>query len=101
MKNQYGLPSSAIKKIRSIFQNYPQINTVKLYGSRALGNYRAGSDIDLCIESESLNLTDLLTIETKLDDLLLPWKMDLSLINNIDNPDLLAHIKEKGVIFYP
>ena len=43
-----------------------------LYGSRALGTCRPGSDIDLCIEGESLGLTELLSIENRMDDLLLP-----------------------------
>lgn len=98
--NPNGLPASAIQKIHSVFQQYPQINKVWLYGSRAKGNYRVGSDIDLCIESETLNLTELLVIETQLDDLLLPWKIDLSLKKYIDNNELLEHIDRVGVIFY-
>jgi len=59
-----------------------------------------GSDIDLSIEAESLGLTDLLSIENRIDDLLLPWKLDLSLLHQIDNPALLDHIRRVGVIFY-
>jgi len=59
------------------------------------------SDIDLCIEAESFGLTELLCIENRIDDLLLPWKLDLSLLHKIDNPALLDHIRRVGVIFYP
>ncbi|RUR10998.1 nucleotidyltransferase domain-containing protein [Legionella sp. km772] len=96
-----GLPLAAIEKINSIFQQYPQINKVVLYGLRALGNYRNGSDIDLCIDSNSLNLTELFSIETQIDDLLLPWKIDLSLKNSIDNEALLEHILTHGLVFFP
>jgi predicted nucleotidyltransferase len=101
MAMKYGLPESALKKMHAVFQGYPQIDKVLLYGSRAMGTYKVGSDIDLCIESKTLSLTELLAIENQLDDLLLPWKIDLSLKNAIDNSDLLIHINEKGMLFYP
>jgi predicted nucleotidyltransferase len=102
MKNSklFGLPDSAIKRIRTVFAKYDEIKKVILYGSRAKGNYRLGSDVDLCIEGESLSLTQLLNIENELDDLLLPWKIDLSLKHKIDNPSLLQHIRDNGIIFY-
>lgn len=103
MKNikLFGLPPDAIKKIHAIFTDYSQVEQVILYGSRAIGNYRSGSDIDLCIEGEMLTISQLLKIENRLDDLLLPWKIDLSLKHQIDNPALLQHIKDKGLVFYP
>ena len=99
--NRYGLPTSVLEKIVSVFERYPQIDKVVLYGSRAMGNYRHGSDIDLCIESTTLSLSDLLAIETQLDDLLLPWKIDLSIKNSIDNAALLDHINKIGIAVYP
>ena len=66
-----------------------------------MGNYKHASDIDLCIESNTLSLSELMDIENQLDDLLLPWKIDLSVIHSIDNQDLLHHIKTKGIVFHP
>ena len=71
-----------------------------LYGSRAKGSYRPGSDIDLTIEGEQLSLSQLLAIENQIDDLLLPWMVDISLKHRIDNPALLDHIERVGVTFY-
>ena len=96
-----GLPESAVAKLRAIFSDYPEIDRVVLYGSRALGSCRTGSDIDLTIEANNMGLSELLTIENRIDDLLLPWKVDLSLLHKIDNPELVAHIDRVGVIFYP
>jgi predicted nucleotidyltransferase len=95
-----GLPEHAVEKICGIFRDFPTIRRVILYGSRAMGTYRPGSDIDLCIEAESLGLTELLSMENRIDDLLLPWKVDLSLLHHIDNPALLDHIRRVGVTFY-
>jgi uncharacterized protein len=102
MKNNklFGLPKEAIKKMRTVFRKYSEVKKVILYGSRAKGNYKLGSDIDLCIEGEMLSLSQLLKIENELDDLLLPWKIDLSLKHKIDNQGLLQHIRDHGRVFY-
>lgn len=96
----FGLPAEAVEKLRGVFQGWPQIQRVLLYGSRAKGSYRPGSDIDLTIEGEQLSLSQLLAIENQIDDLLLPWMVDLSLKHHIDNPALLDHIQRVGVSFY-
>ncbi len=96
----FGLPAEAVEKLRGVFQGWPQIQRVLLYGSRAKGSYRPGSDIDLTIEGEQLSLSQLLAIENQIDDLLLPWMVDLSLKHHIDNPSLLDHIQRVGVSFY-
>lgn len=96
-----GLPNHVVEKICRIFADYPSIRRVILYGSRAMGTYRPGSDIDLSIEGESLGVSELLAIENRIDDLLLPWKFDLSLLHLIDNPALLEHIRRVGVSLYP
>lgn len=93
----YGLPPYAIEQLKGLFRAWPQIDRVVLYGSRAKGNYRNGSDIDLCVEAESMNVADLLKLDAEIDDLLLPWKVDLSLRHTIDNPDLLEHIERVGI----
>lgn len=100
INSPYGLPLYAITAFKDIFKDYPEIDKVILYGSRAKGTYRQGSDIDLCIESSLLELSELLEIENKIDDLLLPWKVDLSLKHRIDNQDLLEHISRVGIVFY-
>jgi uncharacterized protein len=70
---------------------------VRLFGSRAKGNHRTGSDIDLFIEAPTLNSVRRLGLETQLDDLLQPWKIDLVMANEVDKPALLAHVVRVGV----
>ena len=95
-----GLPSETIKKVQQIFARYSNINLVCLYGSRAKGNYHHGSDIDLSVMGDELSSSQLLKVETELDDLLLPYKIDLSLFREIENNDLLDHIQRVGIEFY-
>ena len=96
----FGLPENHIKLIRSVFEKYTDVSKVILYGSRAKGNFRTGSDIDLTMTGEKLDFDTLLRISTELDDLLLPYNIDLSLFNLIDNKELKEHINGVGVVFY-
>jgi predicted nucleotidyltransferase len=95
----YGLPPSAIEKINAVFKENNNIEKVILYGSRSKGNYKNGSDIDLTILG-NVSFNDLLRLDTRLDDLLLPWMIDLSIFSQIKNPALIDHINRVGKIFF-
>jgi predicted nucleotidyltransferase len=96
---RFGLPEGTIKSILSVLKNHPKVVRAVLYGSRAKGNFRNGSDIDLALEAPTMDLSELLRLENELDDLLLPYKIDLTLLHMIENADLLDHIKRIGVDF--
>jgi len=96
----YGLKASAIRQINDVFARYGTVWEVILYGSRAKGNFKPGSDIDLTLKGEGLNLQTLNRIDFDLDDLLLPYTFDLSIYSQIDNIDLIEHIERVGVAFY-
>lgn len=70
-----GLRGLDIQLIHNVLRQYPKVTEAILYGSRANGNYRPGSDIDLTLRGDQLSHSDLLDIEQSLDDLLLPYKM--------------------------
>ena len=95
----FGLKEKHIEAINSCFAQFGNIEQVVVYGSRAKGNYRKGSDIDLTIVGD-LTYSEILKLENELDDLLLPYKIDLSLKHQISNPDLIAHIDRVGKVFY-
>ncbi|MFD2036557.1 nucleotidyltransferase domain-containing protein [Belliella marina] len=97
---RFGLNPYIIEKINQVFQKHNQVEKVILYGSRAIGNYRIGSDIDLTLIGDNLDLTTLQLIETELDELLLPYKFDISLYRQIANQDLIKHIEEFGKVFF-
>lgn len=97
---RFGLSEAAIAKICSVLSRFPGIDQALIYGSRAMGTYRNGSDIDLTLCGPALRLDDLLRIENELDDLLLPHKIDLSLFERIQDPDVVDHIQRVGQVFY-
>ncbi len=80
---------------------YPEVKSAVLYGSRARGDYKNGSDIDLTLYGNSgLTHTLLSRIANDLDDQLLPYTIDLSIFKNINNPDMVEQIQSFGVTFY-
>jgi len=92
-----GLPPDATARILALLAGRPAIERVVLYGSRALGRQRSGSDIDLCLEAPEMGLAELLVLGAQLDDLLLPWRIDLQLRHLIRHPGLLEHIDRVGI----
>jgi predicted nucleotidyltransferase len=98
---RYGLKETTIRKICAVLAKFPQVDRAVLYGSRAKGNYKNGSDIDLTLcGAADLTLDVLYKIIHELDDLLLPYSMDLSIFSDISDPDVVEHIQRVGVTFY-
>jgi predicted nucleotidyltransferase len=99
---RFGLKETTIDQICSVLARYPQVEKAVLYGSRAKGNYRNGSDIDLTLlGGKDLTLQVLYKLMDELDDLLLPYIIDLSIFRYINDPDVIAHIQRVGITFYP
>lgn len=94
-----GLNDQQRQAIIAVFRLFPQIESALLYGSRALGRYREGSDIDISLVGD-IDMMTLNRISLQLDDLLLPYEIDLSVFRDIDNIDLINHIQRVGVKFY-
>jgi len=95
-----GLSHNEIRSIRAVFSRYDPIDEVILYGSRAMGNHKPSSDIDLALKGSKIDLSLLIQIEFELDDLMLPVKFDLTHLDRITNPEFLDHIHRVGVEFY-
>ena len=95
-----GLPDAAVVAIRQVLASSPAVEDAILYGSRALGRHRPASDIDLTLIGPAIGAAGLARIDADLDDLLLPWVIDLSALSAICHPALLAHIERVGVELY-
>ena len=98
--NDTGLSEKTIQLLQEVFSKNSKIISVILYGSRAKGTFKNGSDIDLTINAPTLTLSELLKLENEIDNLLLPYQVDLSLQHQIENSELLDHIKRVGKVFY-
>ena len=98
---KYGLKDETIRKIRSVFAKHPEVEQAIVYGSRAKGNYKAGSDIDLALRGgHELGMAVPHRIMDEIDDLLLPCTVDVSILRLIEDPQMLDHIGRVGAVFY-
>lgn len=100
MSNElFGLDQSTRQKIKQVLDRHHDIDEAVIYGSRAKGNYRPGSDIDISLKGNGLTLKELNRIEQELDELDLPYHLDISIYHQIDNAELVEHIDRVGVQF--
>jgi predicted nucleotidyltransferase len=97
---KHGLSEATVEKISSVFARFPQVEKAVLFGSRAKGNFKTGSDIDLTLYGEQLTSRLCATIASELDELLLPYTIDLSVFDELNNAKLSEHIERVGVVFY-
>ena len=90
-----GIPAACQGQLEHLFAAQPNLESVWLFGSRAMGRHQSGSDIDLCLEGHQLSHQDRLRLMASIDDLLLPWKVDLVLRHELPL-ELLAHLDRVG-----
>lgn len=83
MDLKYGLPENTICQINDVFEQFPEIEQVILYGSRALNTYHQGSDIDLALIGNGINDNTIALINEKLDLLNTPYLFDIAIKNKI------------------
>ncbi len=92
-----GIDDNDMKRIVEIIGAHQKVIEAILFGSRALGSFEAGSDIDIALKGSELKLNDIIDLKISLDDLLLPYKMDLIIYDRISEPDLIDHINRVGI----
>ena len=99
-KSEFGLPERTLIELHAIFSAFAKIDRAIVYGSRAIGNYHAGSDIDITLVGDELNLQDLGRIAGLIDDSAIPYKVDLSIFKYVDHQNLRDHIARVGKGLY-
>lgn len=96
----HGLSAATVAKIHGVLSLHPEVERALLYGSRAKGDFKRGSDIDLMLTGSGLDERILRRIDDELDDLLLPYEFDLSHFEQLTPEPLRDHIRRAGVVFY-
>lgn len=97
---KFGLSKDDIARIKEVFEKYAQLEEVLIYGSRAMGTYKPASDIDITLKGKDIDFDVQQQIEFDLDDLLLPYKFDISIHDKINHPEFLDYIERVGKKFY-
>lgn len=96
----FGLDETTIAKINSVFENYSEIEEVIIYGSRAKGNFREGSDIDITLGGTNLSDEIRSKVWLDIDDLNTPYLFDISIFNQLKSGSLIENIARIGKPFY-
>ncbi|MDR0709989.1 MAG: nucleotidyltransferase domain-containing protein [Spirochaetaceae bacterium] len=98
---QYGLSARSLETVKKLLSKYPGIRSAVLYGSRARGTYKNGSDIDLTLHTDdAFTHADLLRLANDFDDSDLPYMVDLSEYRKLQNENLKEHIRRVGKVLY-
>ena len=98
---KFGLSKTDIDKINEVFIRFSDVEEVLIFGSRAKGNYKKGSDIDLALKGKKIDDSITSNIHAVLEEEIpLPYKFDVVNYSSISNPDFTSHINRVGVVFY-
>jgi predicted nucleotidyltransferase len=98
-KYEFGLKN--IDEILEMFKKVPAIKKVVIYGSRAYGNYKDGSDIDIALFGENLTLSNsVYLLMEEIENSYIPYMFDILIFDKINNEKLKTEILTKGKILY-
>lgn len=98
--DKFGLSEKTIKIITELFKKYDQIDRVIIFGSRARGNFKNSSDIDLAIFGTNIDFKFIRHISAELDELPTPYSFDVLNYSDVENNEIKTNIDKDGVIFY-
>lgn len=98
--DKFGLSEHTIATVNNYFKTVKEIEKVEIFGSRAKGTFKTGSDIDFVIYGNDLTDKLIRRISNELDELPTPYKFDILCFASIDNEDLIKNIKKDGKLFY-
>ena len=98
---KFGLEEDKIEKIINIMKKYPEIESAKIFGSRARGDYRKGSDIDIAVFGKKITTTIHTNIFFEIEDLYLPYMIDLINFDSLDDKNKIKeNILKEGIEIY-
>ena len=96
----HGLSNRDIQTIRDILNKYPDVEEVRLFGSRAIGNYYKGSDIDFAVMNEGVSNKTIQSLVSDFEESSLPYFIDVIYFPDLNHPGLKEHINRVGKLFY-
>ena len=97
---EYGIADDDAALIKKIFASFPCIKSVVLFGSRAMGRNKPGSDIDFAIVADKMSFTEFLDLEDQLAQIGMLIKIDIQDLSKIKDAEVLGHISQVGKVFY-
>lgn len=99
-EGKWGLSAPTLAAICTIFAGEPRVEKAILFGSRAKGTHRPGSDIDIALVGEGLDIDILGHLMRTFEESSIPYQVDLILFAMVDHPPLREHIDRAGQLIY-
>lgn len=97
----FGISETSHRMILETIEKFPEIEKVILFGSRAKGNYRHGSDIDLAIFGANCTVSTAMSLSGTLnEEVPIPYHVDVVCYDRLNHADLKEHIDRVGVVFF-
>lgn len=96
----FGLKDNDYKLIKNVFHSISKIEEVIVFGSRAMGTEKPGSDVDLALKGNDITLNDILKLKHQLEELPIIYDFDVINYHTINTPALTEHIDRHGILFY-
>ncbi|MEZ7884785.1 MAG: restriction endonuclease subunit S [Bacteroidales bacterium] len=96
----FGLKDNDYKLIKNVFHSISKIEEVIVFGSRAMGTEKPGSDVDLALKGNDIKLDDIMKLKHKLEELPIIYDFDVINYETINTPALIEHIDRHGILFY-
>lgn len=101
MKNRLGLFEADLQNVVSVLTQFPEVEYASIFGSRAKGNYKNGSDVDIALKGKQLSFTILTRINSILnEETSMPYRFDVLNYETITNNELKEHIDRVGLVIY-
>ncbi len=99
--SSFGLTEKTYATLLELFAGHSEVEEVWVFGSRAKGTHKKGSDIDLAIKGRGCDPALALNMANMANEALpIPYQVDIVDYRSIDNPALKAHIDRVGLLFY-
>ena len=99
-RNKYGLTVRDVNTIQEILSKYPEVETIHIFGSRAMNKFKHGSDIDLAVINEGVDDKTISLIRNDFQESSLPYRVDIVQYPALSHENLKNHIDRAGVLFY-
>ena len=99
-KLKFDLAPATIAKLSRVFDNFPGIDAVWMYGSRARGTQRHESDIDLAVDAEGLDASQFVRLKGQIEDLELIYRLDVVHLQGVISEDFRGRIMRDRKIFW-
>ena len=95
-KNEFGIDAETLRRLSEILLSDQKVSKALIFGSRSKGDFQKGSDIDIALSGSKISIEDILSMKIRLEQLMLPYTVDLIRFENISNQELKEHIKRVG-----